>query len=219
MGDFDIDRAVKILRKEVKRWKEPVVTTYSRVPVRPAFHVLISCLLSLRTRDEQTASASKRLFAVADTPAAIMGLPTEQLEKLIYPVGFYRNKAITIKQVCRTLVEHYNGATPDTIEELVKLNGVGRKTANLVITLGYGKPGICVDTHVHRICNIWGYVNEKTPDKTEMALRKRLPKKYWIEFNDLLVTFGQNLCKPVSPFCSKCKLEDSCPQNGVLKSR
>jgi endonuclease-3 len=216
---FDIQKAIKILRKEVKQWKVPIVSIYSRNNSRPAFHVLISCLLSLRTRDEQTAEASRKLFAEADTPEKIAAMPVKRIEKLIYPVGFYRNKAKTLKEVCRTLIKDYEGQTPDSIDQLVELKGIGRKTANLVVTLGYGKPGICVDTHVHRICNIWGYVKTKTPDKTEMALRECLPKRYWIEFNDLLVTFGQNLCKPISPICSLCKLPGICPKIGVGKSR
>ncbi|MBI4828847.1 MAG: endonuclease III [Nitrospinae bacterium] len=216
---FDIHRAVILLRGEVKQWREPVVTTYSRANKRPAFHVLISCLLSLRTRDEQTAAASARLFAAARTPEAIANLPVPLIEKLIYPVGFYRTKAKTLVAVCRTLLEQHGGKVPAGIDELVKLKGVGRKTANLVVTLGYGKPGICVDTHVHRICNLWGYVKTKTPDQTETALREKLPREYWIEFNDLLVTFGQNLCKPVSPFCSRCRLAFMCPRIGVARWR
>lgn len=224
MGDlkikqFDIQKAIKILRKEVKQWQVPIVTIYSRKNSRPAFQVLISCLLSLRTRDEQTAKASRKLFAEADTPEKIAAMPVKRIEKLIYPVGFYRNKAKTLKEVCRTLIKDHGGQTPDSIDQLLELKGIGRKTANLVVTLGYGKPGICVDTHVHRICNIWGYVKTKTPDKTEMALRECLPKRYWIEFNDLLVTFGQNLCKPISPICSLCKLSGICPKTGVGKSR
>lgn len=203
----------------MKQWREPVVTTYSRVNKRPAFHVLISCLLSLRTRDEQTAAASARLFAAASTPEAIANLPVPQIEKLIYPVGFYRTKAKTLVAVCRTLLEQHGGRVPGEIDELVKLKGVGRKTANLVVTLGYGKPGICVDTHVHRICNLWGYVKTKTPDQTETALREKLPREYWIEFNDLLVTFGQSLCKPISPFCSRCRLDFMCPRIGVARWR
>ena len=218
-NSIDIDKAVKTLRREVKQWKVPVVTIYSRKNVRPAFHVLISCLLSLRTKDEQTSAASKKLFEVANSPEAIASLPEKRIEKLIYPVGFYRNKAKTVKAVSRTLLDKYDGKVPDEIDELVKIKGVGRKTANLVVTLGFNKPGICVDTHVHRISNIWGYVKTKTPDETETALRKKLPKKYWIEFNDLLVTFGQNLCKPVSPFCSRCALGALCPQLGVTRSR
>ena len=218
-SSIDIDKAVKTLRREVKQWKVPVVTIYSKKNVRPAFHVLISCLLSLRTKDEQTSAASKKLFEVANSPEAIASLPEKKIEKLIYPVGFYRNKAKTVKAVSRTLLDKYDGKVPDEIDELVKIKGVGRKTANLVVTLGFNKPGICVDTHVHRISNIWGYVKTKTPDETETALRKKLPKKYWIEFNDLLVTFGQNLCKPVSPFCSRCAIATLCPQLGVTRSR
>ena len=201
------------------RWKTPIVTKYSKTKRRPAFKVLISCLLSLRTRDEQTAQASKRLFAVADTPEKISALPVGKIEKLIYPVGFYRTKAKSLKEACKTIVEQYDGKTPDTIEELLKLKGAGRKTANLVVTLGFNKPGICVDTHVHRISNIWGYVKTKTPEKTEFALREKLPEKYWIEYNDLLVTLGQNQCKPTSPICSTCLLKEICPRQGVVRSR
>jgi len=216
---FDVDKAVAILRREVKKWETPIVTKYSQNKNRPAFHVLISCLLSLRTKDEQTAKASEKLFAKADTPRAILKLSAEEIEKLIFPVGFFRVKARTILDVCQNLIERFGGEVPDEIDELLTLKGVGRKTANLVVTLGFGKPGICVDTHVHRICNIWGYVKTKTPDKTEFALREKLPKRHWIEFNDLLVTFGQNLCKPVSPFCSRCALDDMCPKIGVGKRR
>lgn len=216
---FDIVKAIKILRREVKKWKTPIVTKYSKTEPRPAFHVLISCLLSLRTKDKETASASRRLFDVADTPGKLAKLPAKKIEKLIYPVGFYRNKAKTIKDVCSILEKSHGGVTPDSIDELLKFKGVGRKTANLVVTLGFGKPGICVDTHVHRICNIWGYVKTRSPDETEFQLREILPKRYWIEFNDLLVTFGQNHCRPVSPFCSTCQIESICPRTGVKKSR
>ena len=216
---FDITAAIALIRREIKKFKEPVVTTYGRVTRRPAFKVLISCLLSLRTRDEQTAQASARLFEAADTAEKIAAMKLEQIEKLIYPVGFYRNKAKTIHQVCQVIASELDGQTPGTIDDLLKLNGVGRKTANLVVTLGYGMPGICVDTHVHRICNIWGYVKTKNPDATEMALREILPRRYWIEFNNLLVTFGQNLCKPISPICSACPVEKMCPKLGVTRSR
>jgi endonuclease-3 len=216
---FDIGVAVRVLRKAIKRWKTPVVTMYSRANVRPAFQVLISCVLSLRTRDEQTSAASARLFAVADTPERIAALPVARIEKLIYPVGFYRTKAVNVKKVCRILVDEYGGAVPDEIDTLLTLPGVGRKTANLVVTLGFGKPGICVDTHVHRLCRIWGYVAAKNPDATERALRAKLPKRYWIEFNDLLVSFGQNLCHPVSPKCSICPLLACCPRLGVTTHR
>src|SRR5215208_2880631 len=150
------------------------------------FRVLISCILSLRTQDATTAKASHRLFAVADTPQAMVKLSAKKIEKLIYPVGFYKTKARQIREICQTIIAQYGGRVPDEIDELLKFKGVGRKTANLVVTLGYNKPGICVDTHVHRISNRWGYINTATPEKTEIALRAKLPKRYWIEYNNLL---------------------------------
>jgi len=176
-------------------------------------------MLSLRTKDAVTAVASKRLFALANSPAAMLKLNTTEIETAIYPVGFYRTKARNIVTVCREIVEHYEGHVPDDIDALVALPGVGRKTANLVITLGFGKPGICVDTHVHRITNRWGYVNTKTPDQTEMALREKLPREHWIEINDELVSFGQHLCHPTSPRCSICPLTQYCDRVGVKRSR
>jgi endonuclease-3 len=199
---FDIDIVLKIIEQENKQFIEPVVTTISRE--RTPFHVLISCLLSLRTKDQTTREASNRLFAVANNPRDMVEIPTLQLEKLIYPVGFYRTKTKKIKEICKVLIEKYGGRVPDEIDELLKLNGVGRKTANLVVTLGYKKPGICVDTHVHRVTNRWGYIRTKNPYETEFALREKLPKKYWLTINDLLVTFGQNICVPISPKCSIC---------------
>lgn len=143
----------------------------------------------------------------------------KKIEKTIFPVGFYRTKAKVIREICRTLIQDYSGKVPDEIDELLKLKGVGRKTANLVVTLGYRKPGICVDTHVHRISNRWGYVKTATPEKTEFALRDKLPKQYWIEYNDLLVSFGQHLCRPISPVCSQCPVERYCAKHGVTISR
>ncbi|MDQ1238227.1 MAG: endonuclease [Thermodesulfobacteriota bacterium] len=166
-----------------------------------------------------TRKASKRLFQEAKTPQELLDIPEDALAKLIYPVGFYRTKARTLRTVCTDLIEKYESRVPDELDELLKLKGVGRKTANLVITLGFGKQGVCVDTHVHRISNRLGYVSTKTPEQTEMALRAKLPRKYWVEFNDLLVTYGQNVCKPVSPFCSKCSLSRYCERVGVVKSR
>jgi endonuclease-3 len=183
------------------------------------FRVLISCILSLRTQDATTAQASHRLFALADTPEAMLKLTTQKITKLIYPVGFYRTKAKVIRDVCQVLMRDYSGKVPDDIDELLKFKGVGRKTANLVVTLGYRKPGICVDTHVHRISNRWGYVKTATPEKTEFALRDKLPKPYWIEYNDLLVSFGQHLCRPISPVCSQCSIERYCDKKGVTISR
>jgi len=217
MDNSNISKAITRIKKAVKAWKTPAVTIVARD--RDPFKVLISCILSLRTQDKATGEASARLFALGDTPESILKLSAAKIEKAIYPVGFYRNKTKSILGICRMLIEEYGGKTPDDIDELLKLPGVGRKTANLVVTIGHGKPGICVDTHVHRITNRWGYVCTKTPEKTEFALREKLPKKHWIEINDLLVTFGQNLCKPISPICSECPISEFCDRVGVTKSR
>lgn len=215
---FDIDAVMSSLEVAVLAWDTPAVTIISQRDGDP-FKVLISCILSLRTKDTTTGEASRRLFSLADTPEKMRHLDLQQIEQAIYPVGFYRNKAAQIKEICRQLIEKYDGCVPESIEELLKFKGVGRKTANLVVTLGFGKPGICVDTHVHRICNHWGYVTTKTPDETEFRLREILPGKYWLRINDLLVTFGQNLCRPVSPFCSKCPISGFCQRNNVIKNR
>ncbi len=206
------------MEKRYKEFKDPIVTEIAE-RTRDPFRILISTILSLRTKDEVTAEASKRLFQVADTPEKILNLKTNRIERLIYPVGFYKTKAKRLKQVCKILIEEYNGRVPDSLDELLRLPGVGRKTANLVITLGYGKPGICVDTHVHRISNRLGYVDTKTPEQTEMELRKKLPRKWWIKYNDLLVTWGQNICTPISPRCSICPVAKYCEKKGVKKSR
>jgi endonuclease-3 len=216
--ECDIHSAVRILRREVPKWQTPIVTLMAETYESP-FRVLISCILSLRTQDATTAQASHRLFALADSPAAMVKLTSKKIEKAIFPVGFYRTKAKTIRAICGTLIREYGGKVPDDLDELLKLKGVGRKTANLVVTLGYRKPGICVDTHVHRISNRWGYVHTKDPEKTEFALREKLPKPYWIEFNDLLVSFGQHLCRPISPVCSQCPVERYCSRVGVTLSR
>lgn len=218
MRDSDIHRIVEILREEVRNWKQPIVTQIAERE-RDPFRILISTILSLRTKDEVTSLASERLFSLAKTPEEMLRLSEDEIANAIYPVGFYRNKARTIKEICKTLIERYNGKVPDSLEELLKIKGVGRKTANLVITLGYNKPGICVDTHVHRISNRLGYVRTKTPEETEFALREKLPVEYWIEFNDLLVTLGQTICHPVSPRCSICPIKDYCDRIGVKRSR
>jgi endonuclease-3 len=183
------------------------------------FRVLIATILSLRTRDTMTAKIIPSLFAAADTPAAMLELSEERLIELIYPVGFYRNKARTIRQICAQLLEQHGGEVPADLDALLTLPGVGRKTANLVLTAGYGLPGICVDTHVHRICNRWGYVQTKNPDATELALREKLPAEYWIPINGLLVTLGQNICHPTSPRCSACPVARWCARVGVTRSR
>ena len=218
MKDRDIHSAIRILRHEVPKWETPIVTLMAETYESP-FRVLISCILSLRTQDATTAKASHRLFAFADSPPAMVKLSAKRIEKLIYPVGFYKTKAKNIREICRRLIADHAGEVPDEIDELLKLKGVGRKTANLVVTLGYKKPGICVDTHVHRISNRWGYVRTKTPEKTEYALREKLPNQYWIEYNDLLVSFGQHLCRPISPVCSHCPLSKYCDQIGVTMRR
>jgi endonuclease-3 len=216
--DREIHAAVRILRREVPKWQTPVVTLIAEASDSP-FKVLISCILSLRTQDSTTAQASRRLFALADSPETMVRLTSKEIEEAIYPVGFYRTKAKTILEICRNLNEKYDGRVPDEIDELIKFKGVGRKTANLVVTLGYNKPGICVDTHVHRISNRWGYIKTATPEKTEAALREKLPKRYWIEYNDLLVSFGQQLCRPISPLCSRCPVAKYCSQIGVTVRR
>jgi len=218
MRPADIDRVIALLKKEVRTFADPIVTEMSKRE-RDPFKILISTILSLRTKDETTRDASIRLFAAAGTPQKMLLLSTEKIEKLIYPVGFYRTKARTILDTCRTLLEKYGGRVPDTLEELLGLKGVGRKTANLVITLGFDKYGICVDTHVHRISNRLGLIRTKSPEESEFALRKILPRKYWKTYNDILVTYGQNLCKPISPFCSRCPVESFCDKVDVEKSR
>jgi endonuclease-3 len=219
MRQDQITAALRVVKREIRQWEEPVLGVVARESNRDPFRILISCLLSLRTKDKTTNEASARLFALAHQPAAMLTLSLKAIERAIYPVGFYRTKAKSIHAICRRLLDVYGGTVPDSIEELVTLSGVGRKTANLVVTVGYGKPGICVDIHVHRISNRWGYVKTKTPEETEQALRRTLPRPHWITFNDLLVPYGQNLCQPVSPFCSKCKLTNYCDRVGVTRSR
>ena len=211
----NIDGVIQTLRRTVRQWEEPVVGRYKADP----FTTLISCLLSLRTRDETTAAAAERLFRLARTPQAMRRLPRRTVERAIYPVGFYRTKARTLLAVCEALLARFDGRVPDDLETLLTLPGVGRKTANLVVTLAYRKLGICVDTHVHRISNRWGYVRTRSPEETEFALRRRLPRRYWRIYNDLLVSLGQHLCHPTSPWCSRCPLRRMCARRGVARSR
>jgi len=218
VAEPDIHKIVAILREEVPRFDVPIVTEISRMR-RDPFEVLISTILSLRTKDEVTRTAARRLLEKGRTPEAILKLSDQEIMALIFPVGFYKTKARTIREICMTLLERYGGRVPDDLDELLKLKGVGRKTANLVITLGYGKYGVCVDTHVHRISNRLGYVKTRSPDETEQALREKLPRKYWIEYNDLLVTWGQHICRPISPFCSRCRILPYCRQVGVERHR
>lgn len=211
-------KLLRILRRAAPAWDAPVLTLMA-AQKRDPFLTLIGCILSLRTKDETTAVAAPRLFARAATPAAILELEPREIEQLVYPVGFYRTKARVIRAICRDLIDRFGGNVPDKIDDLLKLKGVGRKTANLVVTEAFGKPGICVDTHVHRISNRWGLVKAKTPEQTEAALRLVLPRRYWLEYNSLLVAFGQTLCQPLSPWCSRCPVAHLCPRLAITHSR
>ncbi len=208
---MNIDKIVESLRKD-NSTNRVVQTEFVKFMegVNDPYLVLICCILSLRTNDKTTYPCSMRMLELGKTPKEIAALDIETLSKAIYPVGFYENKAKQIIQLSKELVEKYDSQVPDEIEELIKFKGVGRKTANLVLTKGFNKPAICVDVHVHRISNRLGYVKTKNPEETEFALRDKLPKKHWIDFNTLLVTHGQNICKPTKPKCSECSIEKYC---------
>jgi endonuclease-3 len=213
-----IAHVLRRLREHYRTVQAPVVSLIAMGSGDP-YRVLASCILSLRTQDGTTTKASARLFELAPDVRTLAKTAVAAVEKAIYPVGFYRTKAPQLVNMAARIVAEFDARVPDDIETLLTFKGIGRKTANLVVTAGYGKPGICVDTHVHRISNRWGYVRTPTPEKTETALRERLPKRYWIEYNDLLVAFGQTVCNPVSPKCSECTLRSLCPRIGVVKSR
>lgn len=217
MDNRQIAKVLRGLRKQAQSWKTPVVIQIGKKP--DPFQVLISCLISLRTRDPITEEASIRLFALAKNPKRLADLGVEEIEQAVYPAAFYRNKARTLKALGRQLCDEFEGKVPDSMEALLGLKGVGRKTANLTLILGFDKPGICVDTHVHRICGRWGYIQASTADETEGTLRKNLPKRYWKEFNFLLVALGQNCCRPISPLCSSCCVSEFCPKLGVTRHR
>ncbi len=210
---FDIGAVVHQLEKEIRTYDVPIVDLIA-VQTKDPFKVLVATILSARTKDETTARAAARLFKKAPDRQSLSRLDEKIIAGLIYPVGFYKNKAKYLKELPAAL-ERFGPRIPDTVAELVMLPGVGRKTANLVVAVAFEKPAICVDTHVHRIMNIWGYVNTKNPLETEMALRRKLPQKYWIRINSLLVAFGQAVCKPVRPHCDRCAIEEDCPQIGV----
>ena len=214
----NIDQVIERIKGQMKDLPDPSVTLVGKRWKSP-FLVLISCLLSLRTKDTTTLPASERLFTLAQTPQGMLKLTPQQIEKIIYPVGFYKTKARRILGICKDIIEKFNNQVPNDIDTLMTMKGVGRKTANLVLTEGFGIPAICVDTHVHRISNRLGYLKSKTPHETEFILRKKLPVAYWIEYNALLVTWGQNICKPLSPLCSKCSLKSFCARRGVTTSR
>jgi len=216
--NVDIDSVYSILKKEVKNYKVPVVDLVE-IQTKDPLKVLLATILSARTKDETTLKAVKKLFSKVKKSSDLEKLSKKEIEKLIYPVGFYHNKAEHLKKFPLVLKREFNNIIPSTVEELVKLPGVGRKTANLVVAVAFNKPAICVDTHVHTITNRLGYVHTKNPLRTEFQLRKKLPKKYWITFNSILVAFGQNLCRPVSPFCNRCPIDKYCNKVGVTTHR
>lgn len=215
---LDIDRFVAQLTEAYAGWQAPIITFIANRGATP-FEILVSTLLSLRTKDEVTSAAAARLFEKARTPEALLALGEKEVARLIYPVGFYPTKARRLMEISRMILDDHHGRVPDTMEALLSLPGVGRKTANLVLVEGFRQDAICVDTHVHRISNRIGYVRTKTPEQTEMALRDQLPRKHWIKYNELLVAFGQVVCRPVSPHCSKCPVAAMCPRIGVTTSR
>jgi len=218
MDDAHIADVVRILEKELGKWELPIVTALAE-DNRGPFPILVSTVLSSRTKDEVTAKAAGRLLVLASTPENMVKLSEETIVRAIYPVGFYRNKARAILQLCREIIERFHSRVPDTMEQLLTLPGVGRKTANLVLTLGFDKEGLCVDTHVHRISNRLGYIKTNTPEATEWALREKLPKKYWTRYNTLMVAFGRHKCFPISPFCSACPVSNYCDRVNVGRSR
>jgi endonuclease III len=218
MSAGEIGAVIRTLRRQAPSWRPTAVAEVAAEQPDP-FRVLIACLLSLRTQDATTREASERLFRIADTPAAMLRLSPARISRLIFPVGFYRTKARVIRKISRDLIERFGGGVPSDIDALLTLKGVGRKTANLVVTIGFAKPGICVDIHVHRISNRLGFVRTKSPDQTELALRAKLPRRFWIGYNDLLVAFGQNVCRPLSPHCSRCPVARWCRRVGVGRTR
>jgi len=218
----EIFSALEKWREEIiteKGAEDPSVTTVAQQYRRDPWAVLVSTILSLRTKDEVTIAASKRLLEKAGSPEELKAIKAEKIEKLIYPVGFYRNKAASLKKIASILLEQYKGKVPPSMEALLALPGVGRKTANLVLTEAFDLDGLCVDIHVHRISNRCGWLSSKTPEDTEMTLREILPRNYWKRINYLLVLYGQKLCRPVSPFCSQCVIKKHCSHNGIVKSR
>ena len=211
-----ITQILSRLATAIRGLEEPAVEKISEDTREDPFQVLIATMLSAQTRDAVTAAASERLFNVADTPAAMARLTPSRIQKLIYPVSFYRNKSVHVNAACRAILERFGGRVPATMDELLTLPGVGRKTANLVLILSHAsRDNICVDTHVHRISNRLGWVRTKTPEQTEHALYKAVPRRYWPKVNLYLVTWGQNVCKPVYPRCQACVIASLCPKIGV----
>ena len=214
-----MSRVIRTLERHAPTWDTTALASVAAASGRDPFRILIGCLLSLRTKDETTGPAAARLFALGDSPEALLGLSTRRIEQAIFPVGFYRTKARGLHAVSRELLGRFDGRVPSDLDDLLSLPGVGRKTANLVVTFAFGLPGICVDTHVHRISNRLGFIRTRSPDETELALRAKLPRRHWVGLNDLLVAFGQNLCRPTSPHCSRCPVTRSCRRVGVRQHR
>jgi endonuclease III len=218
IDNVSLPHVLRKLRRLASNAQAPVVSLIA-VATQDPWRVLASCILSLRTQDATTAKAAERMFAKWPDVAGMARADPDEVASTIYPVGFYRTKAPRLVEMARRIVEEHDSRVPDTIEALLQFHGVGRKTANLVIQAGYRKPAICVDTHVHRIANIWGYVRSKTPDQTEALLRETLSRRYWMEFNEILVAFGQTVCRPLSPKCSECPVDAMCPKIGVERRR
>lgn len=210
------EKISEAVRKEGKPL--PSVSTIAQRKSDP-FRVLVSTIISLRTKDAVTLSSSEKLFKLADTPHAMLKLSKEEVEKAIYPAGFYRNKAQNILAISQILIDQYGGKVPSDQQKLLELPGVGIKTANLTLNLGFGIEAICVDIHVHRISNRIGWIATKTPEESEKALQLVMPKEFWIPLNEILVSFGQTICTPVSPFCSRCPIYNDCQRVGVTRSR
>ena len=216
MTNDQLPEAFRRLRAAAKHWVVPMVYDMKQKGASP-YEILIASLLSARTLDTTTTQVYPELFKVANSPEKMLKVPEARIETLIHRVAFSATKAKQILGLSKILVEKYKGKVPETIEELDELPGVGRKIANLTVTMAFGVPGITVDTHVHRIVNRWGYVHAKTPDGTELQLREKLPSRYWIEINGLLIPFGQNICRPGVPLCSKCPIYEYCERVGVVK--
>jgi endonuclease-3 len=214
------DEIFSALKQELRKYNQPVISRSKQENKETPFVTLVSCLLSLRTKDEVTEQASRHLLIKYNTPEKLVQLSEQQIASLIYPVGFYKTKAKRIKEISQVLLDKYKGKVPDRFEELLTLKGVGRKTANIVMVYGYKKHGyLPIDTHCHRIPNRLGWIKTRTPEDTEHALKKILPSEYWDDFNDLFVTFGQKICVPISPFCSRCPVEQYCKKVGVSTRR
>ena len=203
------DEAYNILKSHFERHKTPIIDLMA-VQNNSPYRILVATILSTRTKDEMTAKSSKKLFESADNFDDLEKLSEKEIAELIYPVGFYNEKAKHLKQIPKILREKFGGEIPQTIDELLELPGIGRKVANLILISVFNKPAICVDTHVHRIFNRWGCIKTKTPLETEMALRKKLPEKYWLTINGYMVSYGQDICKPVSPRCGDCEISGFC---------